>query len=86
MSEAHLISAGAAGGGFAAAIPLAEQSAGAKALELDGEELAQALALCREVRTTLAEQAEGWKRRPLFERQWVVRDFKKRLACRSSDG
>ncbi len=99
MSEAHLISAEAAGAGFAAAIalaerfrgeelgsvqalqaasiPLAEQAAETKALELDDEELTQALALCRDVRTTLAEQAEGWKKRPLFERQWVVRDFKK---------
>ena len=99
MSEAHLISAEAAGAGFAAAIVLAErfrgeelgsvqalqaagislpeQAVGTKALELDDEELAQALALCREVRTTLDEQAEGWKQRPLFERQWVVRDFKK---------
>jgi hypothetical protein len=37
----------------------------------------QAIALCQAVRTTLAEQAEGWKSRSLFERQWVVRDFKK---------
>jgi hypothetical protein len=38
---------------------------------------AGALALCRAVRQTLAEQSEGWKRRSLFERQWVSRDFKK---------
>jgi hypothetical protein len=44
---------------------------------LTGEERAEALALCREVRQTLAEQAQGWAERPLFERQWVVRDFKK---------
>jgi hypothetical protein len=25
----------------------------------------------------LKEQSEGWKSRSLFERQWVVRDFKK---------
>jgi hypothetical protein len=29
------------------------------------------------VRMTLAEQSEGWKARSLFERQWVIRDFKK---------
>jgi hypothetical protein len=29
------------------------------------------------VHTTLKEQAEGWKKRSLFERQWVIRDFKK---------
>jgi hypothetical protein len=33
--------------------------------------------LCHDVRTTLAEQVEGWKQRPLFERQWVGRDFKR---------
>jgi NAD(P)-dependent dehydrogenase (short-subunit alcohol dehydrogenase family) len=59
----------------AAGISLAGQAAGAKPLDLDDEELAQALTLCRQVRTTLAEQAEGWKQRSLFERQWVVRDF-----------
>jgi NAD(P)-dependent dehydrogenase (short-subunit alcohol dehydrogenase family) len=37
----------------------------------------QAAALCERVRTTLQEQSEGWKHRPLFERQWVVRDFRK---------
>jgi NAD(P)-dependent dehydrogenase (short-subunit alcohol dehydrogenase family) len=38
---------------------------------------AESLALCRRVRTTLEEQAEGWKGRSLFERQWVIRDFRK---------
>ncbi len=37
----------------------------------------QALALCEAVRMTLKEQSEGWKKRSLFERQWVIRDFKK---------
>jgi NAD(P)-dependent dehydrogenase (short-subunit alcohol dehydrogenase family) len=37
----------------------------------------RALALCQAVRATLAEQSEGWKRRSIFERQWVVRDFRK---------
>jgi hypothetical protein len=29
------------------------------------------------VRVSLAEQSEGWKQRSLFERQWVIRDFRK---------
>ena len=29
------------------------------------------------VRRTLQEQAEGWRARPLFERQWMLRDFRK---------
>ncbi len=37
----------------------------------------QAQNLCRAVRQTLADQAAGWQQRPLFERLWVVRDFKK---------
>jgi len=38
---------------------------------------AAALADCQAVRRTLAEQVAGWKQRSLFERQWVIRDFKK---------
>jgi NAD(P)-dependent dehydrogenase (short-subunit alcohol dehydrogenase family) len=38
---------------------------------------AQALELCRRVWTTLTGQSEGWRGRSLFERQWVIRDFKK---------
>ena len=37
----------------------------------------QAKALCEAVYVTLKEQSEGWKSRSLFERQWVIRDFKK---------
>ncbi|MGE5464086.1 MAG: SDR family NAD(P)-dependent oxidoreductase [Syntrophothermus sp.] len=37
----------------------------------------QAQALCEAVYVTLREQSEGWKSRSLFERQWVIRDFKK---------
>jgi NAD(P)-dependent dehydrogenase (short-subunit alcohol dehydrogenase family) len=33
--------------------------------------------LCERVHQTLKEQSEDWKRRSLFERQWVIRDFKK---------
>lgn len=100
MSQAHIISAEAAGAGFAAAIAMAPrwrgQEIGAvQALRAAGIEweaparqapsgsaltparCAEALALCREVRATLAEQSAGWAERPLFERQWVVRDFRK---------
>ena len=37
----------------------------------------QAQALCETVYVTLKEQSTEWKSRSLFERQWVVRDFKK---------
>jgi NAD(P)-dependent dehydrogenase (short-subunit alcohol dehydrogenase family) len=44
---------------------------------LSKEQWRLARALCKRVQTTLAEQSEGWKGRSLFERQWVIRDFKK---------
>jgi NAD(P)-dependent dehydrogenase (short-subunit alcohol dehydrogenase family) len=45
--------------------------------EIQADRRSQALALCAAVRVTLQEQSEGWKSRSLFERQWVIRDFKK---------
>jgi hypothetical protein len=41
------------------------------------EERDRKLALCQTVRKTLEEQSQGWKQRSIFERQWVLRDFKK---------
>jgi NAD(P)-dependent dehydrogenase (short-subunit alcohol dehydrogenase family) len=37
----------------------------------------KSLALVRSIRATITEQSQGWKERPLFERQWMLRDFKK---------
>lgn len=99
MSKEHIISAEAAGAGFAAAAALAGQFRG---LEIDSRcalaaagihladdnepapgkalgagEAKQALAHCRQVRETLREQSDGWKTRPLFERQYMFRHFKK---------
>ena len=45
--------------------------------EMSSERRKQAQALCEAVLVTLKEQSEGWKSRSLFERQWVIRDFKK---------
>jgi hypothetical protein len=45
--------------------------------EMDAEERKQARVLCESVRLTLKEQSDDWKRRSLFERQWVIRDFRK---------
>lgn len=44
---------------------------------LDAQQREQAAALCERVRGTLKEQSDGWKQRSIFERQWVLRDFKK---------
>jgi NAD(P)-dependent dehydrogenase (short-subunit alcohol dehydrogenase family) len=45
--------------------------------EIDDEKRGQTQALCEAVRVTLKEQSDDWKRRSLFERQWVIRDFRK---------
>lgn len=47
------------------------------AAAIDDEKRRKAQALCETVRITLREQSEDWKRRSLFERQWVIRDFRK---------
>ena len=44
---------------------------------VDVDQRNQAQALCEAVYATLKEQSVGWKSRSLFERQWVIRDFKK---------
>jgi NAD(P)-dependent dehydrogenase (short-subunit alcohol dehydrogenase family) len=44
---------------------------------LQADKREQAQALCKVVRLTLREQSEDWKHRSLFERQWVIRDFRK---------
>jgi hypothetical protein len=42
---------------------------------ISNEKIDRARILCREVRDTLVEQSEGWKKRALFERRWVINDF-----------
>jgi NAD(P)-dependent dehydrogenase (short-subunit alcohol dehydrogenase family) len=41
------------------------------------EQYAQILALSHKIRTTLAEQYQGYKQRSIFEQQWIQRTFKK---------
>jgi hypothetical protein len=97
MSEDHILSAEAAGAGFAASVALAEQLRGQETssvaalraagidlspprdagVDLTAEQASRALALSRQVGRTLREQAQGWADRPLFERQWMLRDFRK---------
>ncbi len=47
---------------------------------LTPEQFGQALALCRSVRTTLAEQSAGWKERSIFERKWLTRAFRQKAS------
>jgi NAD(P)-dependent dehydrogenase (short-subunit alcohol dehydrogenase family) len=44
---------------------------------INADKRKQAQVLCEAVLVTLKEQSQGWKSRSLFERQWVIRDFKK---------
>lgn len=44
---------------------------------INSEHRRKAIPLCQQVYQTLREQSEGWNKRSLFERQWVIRDFKK---------
>lgn len=30
-----------------------------------------------DIKKTFVEQIDGWSTRPIFERQWLIRDFKK---------
>lgn len=46
-------------------------------LVISDEERLQAFALCKDVYQTLKEQSNGWSERSIFERQWLLRDFKK---------
>lgn len=41
--------------------------------------------MCRAVRTTLAEQSQGWKERSIFERQWLLRTFRQKAAMPVDD-
>jgi NAD(P)-dependent dehydrogenase (short-subunit alcohol dehydrogenase family) len=50
---------------------------GAAASQVNDTQRKRAAELCARVQATLKEQSDGWKKRSLFERQWVIRDFKK---------
>jgi NAD(P)-dependent dehydrogenase (short-subunit alcohol dehydrogenase family) len=60
---------------IAAEIKIPEETGKESQIALSEEQMNQALQLCRAVRRTLAEQSEGWKKRNLFERKWVINDF-----------
>ena len=62
---------------IAAGIVLPDEGGAARAIRLSAEEFDRALAACQKIRATLKEQSDGWQKRPLFERQWTFRDFRK---------
>ena len=46
-------------------------------IQVNADKRGQAATLCARVHQTLKEQSEGWKHRSIFEREWVIRDFRK---------
>jgi NAD(P)-dependent dehydrogenase (short-subunit alcohol dehydrogenase family) len=60
---------------LAAEIRISQDSAEEMSFTLSFEQKKRALNLCQDVRKTLAEQSDGWKKRPIFERKWVINDF-----------
>jgi len=62
---------------IAAGIRIGSESEAGSQRPLSPSQRAEALSLSETVGATLAEQSEGWKKRSLFERQWVIRDFRK---------
>ena len=69
----------------AAGIRLPEDGTPAPTGSLTAERRQQALALCQEVRRTLANEIDGWKQRSLFERQWMLRYFKQHAGLSADD-
>jgi NAD(P)-dependent dehydrogenase (short-subunit alcohol dehydrogenase family) len=69
----------------AAGIELPDEDAALNVTTLTGEKRQQALALCQEVRRTLAQEIDGWKQRNLFERQWMLRYFKQHAGLSADD-
>ena len=77
-SSQALIDAGIAipeDGGVPAGVTVGGAAAGSASAVRGGADVVE---LCATVAATLAEQARTWRERPLFERQWMVRDFRKR--------
>lgn len=61
----------------AAGVKIGDMSDDCSLEHLKEEEILDAHRICGRVYNTLLEQSEGWKKRSLFERQWMLRDFKK---------
>jgi hypothetical protein len=58
-------------------INFGSEKEGHDSAEIPAGKRSQAQSLCATVYAALKEQSDGWKQRSLFERQWVLRDFRK---------
>jgi NAD(P)-dependent dehydrogenase (short-subunit alcohol dehydrogenase family) len=61
-----------------AGIKISQEGMGVSPVNLSKEEFKRALELCRRVLSTLKEQSAGWGERSVFERQWMIRSFRKK--------
>lgn len=62
---------------FAAGIDMDAGKPSEAVIHLSEAQREEAYVLCRRVRKTIEEQAQGWEQRSIFERQWMFRAFKK---------
>lgn len=62
---------------IAAGIDLPSEGDSGQEHQLEQGKAAKAGVVCRRVLATLREQSKGWQQRSIFERQWMLRDFKK---------
>lgn len=69
----------------AAGIQLEEGKAAPTGSHYSAEALGQIRALSSRVRVVLAEQSAGWKKRSIFEQQWLVRTFKKTAGATAAE-
>ncbi len=78
----HGTEAGAIAGLTAAGIGAGETR---KAAESPRGDLTEAGRALRDVRTTFAEQLDGWAQRGIFERKWMERDFRRETGVSAED-
>lgn len=94
MNKEHIISAEDAALGFALSVLKAEEYNGQElgsiqvlnSIDNKNEEVGSCdFELLSRVIKTYEEQYDGWKKRNVFERQWVLRDFKKTVGKSADD-
>ena len=57
-------------------VPISDPKQDSKIL-LSDDEKSRVVVILSEILQTFSEQMDGWKSRSIFERQWILRDFKK---------
>jgi NAD(P)-dependent dehydrogenase (short-subunit alcohol dehydrogenase family) len=68
-----------------AGITLPDSSAEPESAELTADQLEEIRLLAGTVRATLARESDGWEQRSVFERQWLIRTFKKQAGMSTDE-